>query len=77
MHKGKFYLTFSVQSFLKHYYVEHCIARNRGNTAFLMGLCFLLGMQKTGKFFFRKEKAVGQLCQETNKSQTRSDVALV
>merc|ERR1719158_2484319 len=27
--------------------------------AFLLGLCFLLGAQKTAKFFFRKEKAVG------------------
>jgi hypothetical protein len=30
-----------------------------GNVSFLMGLCFLLGLQKTGKFFLRKEKAVG------------------
>ena len=30
-----------------------------GNVAFLLGLCFLLGVQKTGKFFFRKEKALG------------------
>merc|ERR1712098_876015 len=30
-----------------------------GNVAYLMGLCFLLGVQKTGRFFFRKEKAVG------------------
>jgi hypothetical protein len=30
-----------------------------GNVSFLMGLCFLLGLQKTGRFFLRKEKAVG------------------
>lgn len=30
-----------------------------GDMAFIMGLCFLLGPSKTGKFFFRKEKWQG------------------
>uniref|UniRef100_A0A0G4I9K1 Vesicle transport protein n=1 Tax=Chromera velia CCMP2878 TaxID=1169474 RepID=A0A0G4I9K1_9ALVE len=30
-----------------------------GDLAFLTGLCFILGLQKTARFFFKKEKAVG------------------
>ena len=43
-----------------------------GNVAFLMGLCFLLGLQKTGRFFLRKEKAVGHDLSESTKRLRRS-----
>ncbi|KAF4666652.1 golgi transport 1B [Perkinsus chesapeaki] len=33
-----------------------------GNMAFLVGLSFLLGIQKTSRFFLRKEKAIGSVC---------------
>merc|ERR1719449_38782 len=33
-----------------------------GNVAFITGLCMLLGVTKTGRFFFRKEKFVASAC---------------
>lgn len=33
-----------------------------GNLSFMMGLTFLLGPQKTFKFFFRREKKIASTC---------------